>query len=323
MRKMLFLVFLLISSCIPPVAAPLTQTPLPTQEGSLLSYQTRTVTHTYTPRPPSTSTLLPSSTPTPLTYVVKKGDDMFGISLRYGVSLDALMAANPKVTPRLLSVGTVLVIPAGGALLSATRPPPSSTPAPVQIGKLNCEPDRSGGAWCFALVTNPLTTALEGVSAVIRIGNEKTGEVKSLPANLPLNLLPPGKELPLAVYYPAPFPQPYQYSIELLSALPLPAADTRYLLVKIQNEKVVLSEDGLSAEVGAEIILDKPGAAVKQVAVALVLYDSDGDVIGMRRWDSGSISSGVKLVFKINVYSTGKKIIKVDMIPEVISATKP
>jgi LysM repeat protein len=56
----------------------------------------------------------PEATPTPAAasrYTVKSGDTMWAIAQKFGVSLAALKAANPKVDPVKMRVGTVLVIP--------------------------------------------------------------------------------------------------------------------------------------------------------------------------------------------------------------------
>jgi LysM repeat protein len=80
-----------------------------------------------TPVPTPTITLPPSATPTatftprPLqTYVVKKGDTLYDIARRFGVSLQALAAANGITDPRLIRPGQVLVIPLPGVTPSAT-----------------------------------------------------------------------------------------------------------------------------------------------------------------------------------------------------------
>ncbi len=45
------------------------------------------------------------------THAVASGETDFSIARRYGVSLDALLAANPDMNPRRMAVGTVLKIP--------------------------------------------------------------------------------------------------------------------------------------------------------------------------------------------------------------------
>jgi LysM repeat protein len=47
------------------------------------------------------------------TYTVESGDTTFGIAEKCGVSPDDIIAANPDIDPRSLSVGQVLVMPAG------------------------------------------------------------------------------------------------------------------------------------------------------------------------------------------------------------------
>ncbi len=62
-------------------------------------------------------------------YVVRYGDTMSAIAARSGVSLQALIAANPQVkNPNLIHVGQRLNIPSGGRV---PQPPPDTGGAPV------------------------------------------------------------------------------------------------------------------------------------------------------------------------------------------------
>jgi LysM repeat protein len=71
--------------------------------------------------PPATNTPGPTNTPSSLgsTYTVQSGDIPDTIAAKFGITVDALLAANPGVDPNNLQVGQVLVIP-----------PAAPTPAP-------------------------------------------------------------------------------------------------------------------------------------------------------------------------------------------------
>lgn len=100
---------------------------------------------TNTPNPNPTSTPAPS---TPrngtTTYTIKFGDWLSKIARQFGVTNEAILAANPDLNPNLLIPGKVIVIPAGGnapaptssgnatpAPTSATTRAPTSTPRPT------------------------------------------------------------------------------------------------------------------------------------------------------------------------------------------------
>lgn len=51
----------------------------------------------------------------PQVYIVEAGDSLLGIALRFGLTLDELMAANELENPDFVFVGQRLVIPSGGA----------------------------------------------------------------------------------------------------------------------------------------------------------------------------------------------------------------
>ena len=61
-------------------------------------------------------------------HVVQPGENLFRISLRYGVSMTAIQAANPRLVPRLnlIFAGTTLLIPSSGG----QQPPPPPTAPP-------------------------------------------------------------------------------------------------------------------------------------------------------------------------------------------------
>ncbi len=73
------------------------------------------------------------------TYTVQQGDNLYRISLRFGVTIAALQQANGISNANLIYVGQVLQIPAGGAPhvgtpVPGTPVPPNSTPVPTPAG---------------------------------------------------------------------------------------------------------------------------------------------------------------------------------------------
>lgn len=59
-----------------------------------------------------------------MTYIVQPGDTLFSIANRFGISLQALLAANPGLQPGLVFVGQLITIPTGGSIPPGPPVPP-------------------------------------------------------------------------------------------------------------------------------------------------------------------------------------------------------
>ena len=65
-----------------------------------------------TPEPTGTPAPTPKPEPTPIVHVVKSGETLGKIAERYGVSVDQILAANPKIkNPDRIKLGDQITIP--------------------------------------------------------------------------------------------------------------------------------------------------------------------------------------------------------------------
>lgn len=90
--------------------------------------------------------------PSVATHTVQPGETLYGIGVRYGVGVPALMAANGLADPALITVGQVLVIPAeagvtdaaAGALAAPpTWPDPEHFPIDLGLGPVLQQPGQT------------------------------------------------------------------------------------------------------------------------------------------------------------------------------------
>lgn len=309
---------MLLAACSPPPQETPSPTARPSLPGRLTPYTGATPSATPSPTPADTPTPLPTVTPTPRIHTIRLGEDLFGIALFYGITLQDLLTANPTVQPNLLRVGDPLVIPA--ALYTPTvdpRNPPLPTPVGLALEQPACLPVNDGGIWCFALVRNDQAFAVEGISAAFRLLDRTSGEILTRSAYPPLNRLAAGEALPLAVHFPAPAARDFSASIELLTALPLPEGDSRYIRLEISGENTTLADDRLSAEVVGSLALAAQQPPAGQVTLAAVAFDETGRVVGLRRWESDQpLEAGQSLPFRVQVYSSGAPIARVMVFSE-------
>lgn len=250
----------------------------------------------------------PLATPTPLSHSIVEGETLLGLAQQYGISLDALLAANPGLNASFLSIGQQILIPQSDGV--GPNEIPSPTPAPVTASETSCYATAAGEMWCFLLVSNDSPQALENLSGVLRFFSADGDELATVDMVAPLNLLPPNASMPLIAYVASP-PQGWATrSARLLTAY-VSNSGERYISTEIQNEQIQISASGLSAQVSGSVTL-AGGQAASSLWVLAVAYDADGAVVGQRRWES----DGATLEFDFFVYSLGPEIASVSLLAE-------
>ncbi len=291
---------LLLTSC----AADVEPDQTPPSAGSLQPYQTLIPSPPpLTPTPVQTEPPIPTATP--FLYTVETGDTMLGIALKFGISLENLMAANPDISPSAMSVGQELRIPSGADDGESFATP---TPVPLNISQASCYPTITQGMWCFALVENDYADTLENISAQVTLLGADGEAVASQRAFTPLNILPAGQALPLMIFFPE-VPAEAESHWQLLTATRLLPEDDRYLPAVLGNTLIQIDASGKRAQVSGKTLLQE---AASQVWVAAIAYDAAGNVVGMRKWES----DGGSLAFNLTVASLGPAIDRVVLIVE-------
>jgi len=308
---------LFLAACSPDQGT-VTQTGTATRAGTLRAFTGPEPSGTPSPTNAATVTPLPSATPTPRTHVVRAKEDLWGIALRYGLTLEDLLTANPTVDPRFLSIGANLNIPA--PLYTPTPDashPPLPTPVGMELTVPDCYPAREGGLWCFTTAANRQEYSIEALSAAIRIYDRSSGEIISQTAYAPLSLVPPGGTMALSAYFASPAPLNFAATVELLTALPVPPASGRFLTVQQPGTQIEIAAEGLSATASGTFQLSDTQTTASHLQAAAIAYDAQGKVTGVRRWEFlEPLNGATALDFDLTVYAAGSPIDRVVVLVE-------
>ncbi|HTX91846.1 MAG TPA: hypothetical protein VMC09_11595, partial [Anaerolineales bacterium] len=90
----------------------------------------------------------------------------------------------------------------------------------------------------------------------------------------------------------------------------------RYLPVAVENVLVQVDASGRTAQLSGQVALTGSGAATTLWVLATA-YDSTGNVVGVRRWDSPTpLSAGTPGQFSFQVSSLGPVIQRVEFLAE-------
>jgi hypothetical protein len=233
---------------------------------------------------------------------------MLGIAFQFGIKLEDLQAANPTVDPHYMSDGQQLVIPISGEI---TEILPTPTPVALQVDQPRCYQSGDGGAWCIMALNNDQEISLENLSVWIGLYNDAGENIISQTAYAPLNILTPGTTMPIMAYFSPSLPDEFQARGEVLSALAVATDDQRYLDSQITVEEVEINPDGGGATVRGEVVLPVNSTPASQLWVLAVAYDSDGNIVGARKWKSAGEKE-----FEFTVFSVAGAIDHIEMLSE-------
>jgi LysM repeat protein len=270
---------------------------------------------------PPTITAVPTigPTPTPFVHVVVEDDTLLGIAIRYSVSLEDLLAANPGINPRILSIDQEIIIPGSVGDQEASFIP-TATPVPMQLSSILCFPTNLDRLWCISTLRNETETPLEGVSAIITLFDDQGQPIASKTAFNPLNLVPSGGISLLAVSFPSPSPDYANAVVTQLSAFPALMVEDRYLELDIERDLDEAGEDGKSWRVAGKVRSDEGIEGIPEsVSILVVALDGEDNAIGFRLWE-GDLGdpSAESTRFEVQVFSLGPPIDHVELYAEAL-----
>jgi len=270
-----------------------------------------TAAATTAPQPSST----PAPTPTPLVHVLALGETISSIALRYGLDMGTVLAANPELNPRSLTVGTEIIVPVGDSVPQIGM---VSEPLELELGSPECIPTFEKGLWCFVQVKNSLEQASSMVVVSVSLEEPGGNQIKQINVPLLLHKIESGQTIPVIAYFAPPIQDGVAATADLISALPLSESRRSFLPIAVINDNVDLA--GRTALVSGELEISGAPGDLATMRVAAMAYDVDGRLVGARRMESElTLEPGDAADFSIKLFSFGGSIANVIVYAEAFT----
>ncbi len=222
----------------------------------------------------------PAPSPTPIIYRVQPGDTLYGIALKYGVSVSALQEVNGITDPTLLQVGQELVIPAPGPEGEALAPLPTSTPLPLLVQGLGCTPSALGSLSCVGEVINPQPHPLRNVQVQIVLRDGEGRELSAGVAGTALDILVSGGRSPFALVFNT-VPAGYaRAEARVVRAEPTQEPGNRYGLVELTRSEG--QAEGTDFVVRGQV-RNADTVPMRRINVVVAFYDREDRPLGFRQ----------------------------------------
>ncbi len=233
--------------------------------------------------PPPSPTPSPSQTktarPTPVVYTVEAGDTLLGIAYQFGVSLEALQAANKNIAPPMLQIGQSLVIPNPQNTVDGFPILPTQTPPPLPLAPPTCYETRAGKLLCLGEVDNTLPDPLERVAVRVRLFTADEQLLGEETATVEQQHIRSGETAPYRVLFDTNGRKYAHTSATLVCAIVNPKADAHFLELIVEDETAAIQSNQMIISAR----LYNPGMETAEaVRLIATLYDETGNVIGYR-----------------------------------------
>lgn len=311
------LILLSIFGCSP---APTTPSPSPT--ATLLPLHRASATPTREMAVPKFTVIpSPGPSPTPFVHIIQKDDTLLGIAIRYGVTLEEVLTANPDINPRILSIDQEILIPSlegdvpGGLI-------PTATPIPLEIAQVNCYSTVTENLWCITHVVNDDEVWLEGLSVIITRFNDQGEQIGAQTAFAPLNLLPPGSVMPFGAQFSDGIDNAGVTIAITNTSFFAQSVEGRYMSMSVDWESQISGQNGVIWKIaGSASIFPENEIGTDKVSFLVTAFGETGHVVGFRKWEHvGRVEPGEVIDFEIEVFSLGPPISYVEVRAEAIPA---
>jgi len=228
-----------------------------------------------------------------------------------------LLSVNPGIDPRFLPLGHELIIPLPGGD-DAQDSLPLVTPMPVELAEVSCYRTPSNGLWCLTSASGGDEVTLEGLAALITLYDAQGEGVASGTAYGPVNLLEPGKNMPLATFFTPPAPAYLQAVATLLSAFEFSPEEERYLEVESALDVIQALPGSTRWRVSGTVSLTAGETEVaERISVLVVALGASGEIVGFNVWESvGAVGPGEEVVVELELYSLGPAIVSMEVLAE-------
>ncbi len=279
MPKRLLSFVLLLTAC---ATATTPQPALPTT--TLRALPTRTsipVLPTLAPAPttPPSPTSIVAASPTPAVYLVQSGDTLIGIATRFNLTLEALEALNLGLDPANLQPGQTIIIPPGAVDIAAPVTAPTLEPLSVAANPFTCYPTPAASLICLSEFVNNTNDSIVNLAVQATLVNQDGSPGSNETAYSPLDLIPPGATVPLAIIFPAP-------AVGRQANARVTQADSGAGLADRFVSLTVNEVSGLPGGGGFTVngtLVNPTTADLHSVAIIATVYNSPGSIIGYRK----------------------------------------